>query len=245
MLRRFCVMCGVQILLKDFAFDSKTKAAFAEEDIVNLFPVVKHINPRVSHRLFWSTSLSHLEGVNDMAFFQASDAYNFYTTGQAKIQQGQLRAGYDLVAEALNLLNNVYGAMHPEIAQCLRLLARLAYILGDHQEALANQHKAVLMSERCNGVDHPQTILEYVSEMDISLRVYFGNGPMISDSSGSLFVCEFASEHGVETSLSSSLSLAHGSWRRSSSYGLIGRECLPSRTVTLNGNGYRFRATLV
>lgn len=96
-------------------------------------------------------------------YFQASDAYNFYTSGQTKIQQGQLRAGYELVSEALNSLNNVYGAMHPEIAQCLRLLARLAYILGDHQEALTQQHKAVLMSERCNGIDHPQTILEYVN----------------------------------------------------------------------------------
>ena len=25
--------------------------------------------------------------------------------------------GYELISEALNLLNNVYGAMHPEIAQ--------------------------------------------------------------------------------------------------------------------------------
>ena len=30
--------------------------------------------------------------------------------------------GYELISEALNLLNNVYGAMHPEIAQvCLPL----------------------------------------------------------------------------------------------------------------------------
>jgi len=68
------------------------------------------------------------------------------------------------VSEALNLLNNVYGAMHPEIAQCLRMLARLNYIMGDHVEAMAYQQKAVLMSERVNGVDHPYTITEYVSE---------------------------------------------------------------------------------
>jgi len=60
-------------------------------------------------------------------------------------------------------LNNVYGAMHPEIAQCLRMLARLNYIMGDHAEALATQQKAVLMSERVNGIDHPYTITEYVS----------------------------------------------------------------------------------
>merc|ERR1711992_516923 len=110
---------------------------FTDEDVVNVFPVVKHINPR------------------------ATDAYNFYTTGQSKIQQGFLKDGYELINEALNLLNNVYGAMHPEIAQCLRMLARLNYIMGDHVEAMAYQQKAVLMSERVNGIDHPYTITEY------------------------------------------------------------------------------------
>lgn len=53
--------------------------------------------------------------------------------------------------------------MHPEISMCLRLLARLNYIMGDYQEALYTQHKAVMMSERVLGVDHPQTATEYVS----------------------------------------------------------------------------------
>ena len=71
------------------------------------------------------------------------------------------REGGEIVTEALNLLNNVYGAMHPEIAQCLRMLARLNYIMGDHVEAMSCQQKAVLMSERVNGIDHPYTITEY------------------------------------------------------------------------------------
>jgi len=59
-----------------------------------------------------------------------------FTSGQAKIQQGLLHEGYELISEALNLLNNVYGAMHPEIAACARLLARLSYIMGDYNEVL-------------------------------------------------------------------------------------------------------------
>ena len=35
--------------------------------------------------------------------------------------------------------------------QCLRMLARLNYIMGDHVEAMSCQQKAVLMSERVNG----------------------------------------------------------------------------------------------
>lgn len=139
LLRSFCMKNGVQILLREYNFDTKNRLTFFEEDIVNIFPIVKYINPR------------------------ASDAYNFYTTGQNKIQNGYLKEGYELITEALNLLNNVYGAMHPEIAQCLRMLARLNYIMGDHAEAMSYQQKAVLMSERVNGIDHPSTITEYVS----------------------------------------------------------------------------------
>merc|ERR1719282_848720 len=137
LLRSFCQKTGVQILLREYQFDNKSVQSFTDDDIVNMYPIVKHINP------------------------SATDAYNFYTTGQSKIQQGFLKDGYELISEALNLLNNVYGAMHPEIAQCLRMLARLNYIMGDHMEAMSCQQKAVLMSERVNGIDHPYTITEY------------------------------------------------------------------------------------
>merc|ERR1719188_2149558 len=141
-LRAFCQQAGVQLQLREY-FSCPANLAgvlspFCDDDVLNMFPRAKHINPR------------------------ASDAYNFYTTGQSKIQQGYLKNGYELISEALNLLNNVYGAMHPEIAQCLRMLARLNYIMGDHAEAMSYQQKAVLMSERVNGIDHPYTITEYV-----------------------------------------------------------------------------------
>ncbi|CAL4122447.1 unnamed protein product [Meganyctiphanes norvegica] len=137
LLRTVCMKVGIQILLRDYSFETKSQETFREEDIINLNPIVKHVNPR------------------------ATDAFNLYTAGNSKIQQGFLKDGYDLISEALNLLNNVYGAMHPEIAQCLRMLARLNYIMGDYVEALSYQQKAVLMSERVLGVDHPYTITEY------------------------------------------------------------------------------------
>ncbi|GBP23247.1 Clustered mitochondria protein homolog [Eumeta japonica] len=137
LLRSFALKVGLQILLREYDFDNKNKPTFSSSDIMNIFPVVKHINPR------------------------ASDAYNFYTTGQSKIQSGAVPEGHELIAEALNLLNNVYGAMHSEIAQCLRMVARLCYVTGEHRDAMAYQQKAVLMSERVNGIDHPYTITEY------------------------------------------------------------------------------------
>ncbi|XP_020715259.1 protein clueless isoform X2 [Ceratitis capitata] len=147
-LRAFCLKVGIQVLLREYNFELRNKTTFTEEDILNVFPIVKHISPR------------------------ASDAYNFYTTGQSKIQQGLFKEGYELISEALNLLNNVFGAMHSENGSCLRMLARLSYLLGDPQEALAIQQRSVIMSERVNGIDHPCTVLEYTH-----LSLYcFANG---------------------------------------------------------------------
>lgn len=49
LLRGFCVKTGIQILLREYNFENKNRATFFEEDILNIFPVVKHINPRVSN----------------------------------------------------------------------------------------------------------------------------------------------------------------------------------------------------
>ncbi|XP_011480902.1 clustered mitochondria protein homolog isoform X2 [Oryzias latipes] len=150
LLREISIKTGIQILLKEYNFDSRHKPTFTEEDILNIFPVVKHVNPK------------------------ASDAFHFFQSGQAKVQQGFLKEGCELINEALNLFNNVYGAMHVEICACLRLLARLNYIMGDHPEALSNQQKAVLMSERVLGIEHPNTIQEYMH-----LALYcFANGQL-------------------------------------------------------------------
>lgn len=136
-LRSFCIKTGIQVLLREYNFDSKGRPTFGEDDILNVFPIVKHIDPR------------------------ASDAYTFYTTGQSKIQQGYLKEGHELICESLNLLNHVFGPMHPTIAQCLRMVARLNYIMGENTDALTYEQKAVLMSEKVNGIDHPRTIIEY------------------------------------------------------------------------------------
>ncbi|XP_069766359.1 clustered mitochondria protein homolog isoform X2 [Narcine bancroftii] len=150
LLREICVKLGIQILLKEYNFDSRHRPTFTEEDILNIFPVVKHVNPK------------------------ASDAFHFFQSGQSKVQQGFLKEGCELINEALNLFNNVYGAMHMEICACLRLLAWLNYIMADYNEALNNQQKAVLMSERALGVDHPNTIQEYMH-----LALYcFANGQL-------------------------------------------------------------------
>ncbi len=47
LLRSFCKKLGVQIQLREYHLDSKSKAPFCEDDIINVFPIVKHIHPKV------------------------------------------------------------------------------------------------------------------------------------------------------------------------------------------------------
>lgn len=69
-----------QILLKEYSFDSRHKPAFTEEDVLNIFPVVKHVNPK------------------------ASDAFHFFQSGQAKVQQGAWPGMPGEVGASLSLL---------------------------------------------------------------------------------------------------------------------------------------------
>lgn len=74
------------------------------------------------------------------------------------------------------------------------MLARLNYIMGDHCEAMAYQQKAVLMSEKVNGIDHPYTITEYVSNFrHISSVEYYHVYSLLLGSLGLVLFCELAS----------------------------------------------------
>ena len=54
MLRSFCMSVGIQILLREYNLDVKNKQIFNEEDIVNIFPVAKHIHPKVGLKVWQS-----------------------------------------------------------------------------------------------------------------------------------------------------------------------------------------------
>ena len=66
LLRNFCQSLGIQLLLRDYIFDQHYKQTFNDEDIMNIYPIVKHLNP------------------------QASDAYKLFSSGQTHISMVQI-----------------------------------------------------------------------------------------------------------------------------------------------------------
>lgn len=138
LLRSLCLKTGVQVLLREYDFESRKHPTFTEDDIMNLFPVVKHTNPK------------------------AYDASAIFEAAQGRLQGGLLGEAHELMVEALNLFHQVYGPLHADIATCYRTIARLHYLAEDAVQAVSYQKKAVIVCERVFGVDHPDTIIAYV-----------------------------------------------------------------------------------
>ncbi len=64
--------------------------------------------------------------------------------------------------EQLNVLSQVYGLLHAEVAQTHSLIAALHLQLGDTAAAIREQRCAVIVSERSLGTDHSVTASHYV-----------------------------------------------------------------------------------
>jgi protein TIF31 len=84
--------------------------------------------------------------------------------GKAALFQGQKDLGLDLLSESLSLHEQVYGVLHPDVA---RGYSKLSLIYNQLEEmrptACDLARKAVIISERTLGLDHQETILNYLN----------------------------------------------------------------------------------
>eukprot|EP00794_Sanderia_malayensis_P014402 gene14402-15902_t len=138
LLRGVCKKAGVQLQLREYDFLNKKHLTFTEDDVINIFPVVKHVEPI------------------------ANDGNALFEVAQGRLQAGMFSEAHDLMLESLNIFNQVYGPLHSDIVICYRTIARLYYIADDVSQAVAYQKKAVIVCERVFGIDHPETIMSYV-----------------------------------------------------------------------------------
>ncbi|XP_041657329.1 clustered mitochondria protein homolog isoform X2 [Cheilinus undulatus] len=137
LLREMAIKTGIQVQLREYVFESRHRPVFSEEDVVNMFPVVKHLR------------------------HTATDGTRLVQHAQVAVQKGLLKDGYELIGQALTLFSSVCGVLHEDVCVCLRLLGRISYVMGEYADALSHQEKAVMSSERVQGIDHPQTIQDY------------------------------------------------------------------------------------
>ncbi|KAA8515704.1 hypothetical protein F0562_018685 [Nyssa sinensis] len=134
-IRNLCQKVGVTIAARKYDLDAV--APFQTSDILNLQPVVKHSIP------------------------VCSEAKDLVETGKLQLAEGMLSEAYALFSEAFTILQQVTGPMHREVANCCRYLAMVLYHAGDMAGAIMQQHKELIINERCLGLDHPDTAHSY------------------------------------------------------------------------------------
>nr|XP_043609065.1 clustered mitochondria protein [Erigeron canadensis] len=134
-IRNLCLKVGVTIAAKKYDLSAGTP--FQTSDILNLQPVVKHSIP------------------------VCQEAKELVETGKVQLAEGMLNEAYTLFTEAFTILQQVTGPMHREVANCCRYLAMVLYHAGDMAAAIMQQHKELIINERCLGLDHPDTAHSY------------------------------------------------------------------------------------
>ncbi|CAN4110411.1 unnamed protein product [Withania somnifera] len=133
--RNLCQKVGVTVAA--CKYDLGSAAPFQASDIMNLQPVVKHSIP------------------------VSSEAKDLVETGKAQLAEGLLSEAYTSFSEAFTILQQVTGPMHREVANCCRYFAMVLYHAGDMAGAIMQQHKELIINERCLGLDHPDTAHSY------------------------------------------------------------------------------------
>ncbi|XP_026663446.1 clustered mitochondria protein-like isoform X2 [Phoenix dactylifera] len=134
-IRNLCQKVGITIAARKFDLDSS--APFQTSDILDLQPVVKHSVP------------------------VCLEARNLMESGKARLAEGMLNEAYTQFSEAFSILQQITGPMHRDVANCCRYLAMVLYHAGDMAGAIVQQHKELIINERCLGLDHPDTAHSY------------------------------------------------------------------------------------
>nr|KYP49168.1 Protein KIAA0664 isogeny family [Cajanus cajan] len=134
-IRNLCLKIGITVVARKYDLSSATP--FQTSDVLDLRPVVKHSVP------------------------SCSEAKELVETGKLQLAEGQLNEAYTIFTEAFSILQQVTGPMHREVANCCRYLAMVLYHAGDMAGAIMQQHKELIINERCLGLDHPDTAHSY------------------------------------------------------------------------------------
>eukprot|EP01112_Ceratiomyxa_fruticulosa_P021253 TRINITY_DN7410_c0_g1_i1.p1 TRINITY_DN7410_c0_g1~~TRINITY_DN7410_c0_g1_i1.p1 ORF type:complete len:1364 (+),score=366.09 TRINITY_DN7410_c0_g1_i1:107-4198(+) len=139
-LRNFCLKTGVQVVARDYALNSNHNSTpFTYEDILDLIPLVKHINPK------------------------SQDGQDLLEAGKALLMDSRLEQACEVLSEALTLLIQVHGPIHVDVASCDQSLAMGLFSLGEFAQAIQYQKRSTLVYEKVLGTDHYDTAFGYSS----------------------------------------------------------------------------------
>ena len=139
----FGASLGVQILLRDYDFT--TSPAITDDDIIAVFPVVKHTDFKVSPSpspsspphgsivVFVNSPRNQLHCMKwhcpRMVLVKSSQLIKVVSLMRTFFMLGQLHVAHELFASCLQMFVQVYGPMHLDTANCYRYVVCTVLIL--------------------------------------------------------------------------------------------------------------------
>ncbi|GAV03873.1 hypothetical protein RvY_14242, partial [Ramazzottius varieornatus] len=144
LLRQFCRKVGIQIVQRDYNLSNKRSQPFTEDDIVNLFPIVKCVSPL-------------LKIIHEARSLSAS-----------ALKNGNMRAALDILSDCLSSQSVIQGGISSELALLYFETAQLHYLSEEVPFAVLEMEKALICAERARGLDD-ETTFQYTLVLSIML----------------------------------------------------------------------------
>eukprot|EP01117_Protostelium_nocturnum_P011592 TRINITY_DN4206_c0_g1_i1.p1 TRINITY_DN4206_c0_g1~~TRINITY_DN4206_c0_g1_i1.p1 ORF type:complete len:1296 (-),score=607.29 TRINITY_DN4206_c0_g1_i1:314-4201(-) len=135
-LKEVCKLVGLQLNTRDYDFSSTN--VFTVDDVLDLVPLCKHV-------------LSDGLGQEMLEFAKSS------------LLQGRKEFASEIYQDALIALHQIYGPIHPDVAECYQNLAAIYNHNRDFVSAVDHQQKAVVILEKVYGPDHYETVYNYAT----------------------------------------------------------------------------------
>ena len=110
---------------------------FQPSDIHDFHPILKNLN------------------------LQNKDAVNFMHEARTAQAEGQLDKAFDCYSQTINVLLQIIGPMHHEVAACISKMANIQYKFGDFLQAIELQTKSIIIQEKLLGYDSPVVAYSY------------------------------------------------------------------------------------
>ncbi|KAG0377480.1 Intracellular distribution of mitochondria [Mortierella sp. AD032] len=150
LLRDVCLRAGIQIEARDYIFSPLSESTTPE-------PIAAAaVEPTTVGKKGAKQDKNH-----DKQSRKVAKSKKRATTFEPN--DGHRQLGLELLLESLALHEQTYGFLHPETARCYQALAMIYYHADDKEVALDFQRKAVIVSERTQGVDSPEALHNYLN----------------------------------------------------------------------------------
>jgi len=115
------------------------KLPFKADNIFDAIPIVKHLDPA------------------------CDDAKSQIELANCLIAEGKYEEALENLWGSMQIILNIYGPIHKDIAFCYSKVANIYYRLGEITQAIINHKQSVKILEKFYGFDNPQTAHGYSS----------------------------------------------------------------------------------